>query len=510
MSQSILNSRTPCGEAIAPATLAAALDSGTLLALPGALIDGAYEEGEAEQLLALDPSTGGAIAGFHAASQGQVERAVQAAQQALPGWKAYNRMDRARLLRAIADRVEQAHDTLAALQVHNNGKPAGEAEVDILDVINTFRYYGELCASMKSLEIDELDLGVASYSARMRYEACGAVALIVPWNFPMVTTAWKVAAALAAGCTIVLKPSELTPVAELALAGLMHEAGLPSGVLNLVFGAAETGRALVRHPGIAKVSFTGSTQVGASVMQDCAQRIARVSLELGGKSSLIVCADANLPLAVDLAVGGAFANAGQMCSATSRILVHESVYGEFIERLHAAVTALKVGGRQDPAANMGPLISARQKEKVLSYVSRARQDGLQLVAEGSLPAHADAAGGYFVAPRVYADVPLDHPLWNEEIFGPVACVRRFANNEEVVQIANDCEYGLVATLVTEDSEAADRMSAALQTGLVWINTPQIIFPSTSWGGFKRSGIGRELGVAGVRAYQEMKQVLRTA
>lgn len=506
MAQLKMTSRAQYEYPTAPADLAAALASGAALSLPGALINGACEDGEGAQQIVLDPSTGAAIGEFHAASPAQVERAVKAAQQALPAWKTRNRLERARVLRAIADRIEEAHDTLTALQVANNGKPHGEAEVDVLDVINTFRYYGDLCATMKNLQAEELDIGVPAYGVHMHYEACGVAGLIVPWNFPMVTTAWKVAAALAAGCTIVLKPSELTPVAELALIRLMHDAGLPPGVLNLVFGAAETGRALVQHPGIAKVSFTGSTGTGAAVMRDCAQRIARVSLELGGKSALIVCADANVQLAVDLAIGGAFGNAGQMCSATSRILVHDSLYWDFLDRLQAAVAAIKVGGRQHKDANMGPLVSARQKERVLSFISVARADGIRVAAEGSLP--ADAGKGFFVAPRVYADVPRNHPLWTEEIFGPVACVRRFGSNDEAVQIANDSEYGLVATVVTEDSAAAAAMSDALQTGLVWINTPQIIFPGTSWGGFKRSGIGRELGVAGVRAYQEMKQVLR--
>jgi betaine-aldehyde dehydrogenase len=492
----------------APADLSAALSSGAALALPGALIDGSFEAGKGAQQIVLNPSTGGAICEFNAATTAQVDRAVQAARQALPAWKTRNRLERARVLRAIADRIEEAHDTLAALQVTNNGKPAGEADLDVLDVINTFRYYGDLCATMKNLQTDELDIGVTSYRAQMNYDACGVAGLIVPWNFPMVTTAWKVAAALAAGCTIVLKPSEFTPVAELALASLMHEAGLPPGVLNLVFGAAETGRALVQHPGIAKVSFTGSTETGSAVMRDCAQRIARVSLELGGKSALIVCADANLQLAVDLAIGGAFTNAGQMCSATSRILVHESVYSAFMQKMQEAVAAIKIGGPQHIGANMGPLISARQQDKVQSFIALANKDGLKPAAVGSLP--DDAGHGYFVAPHLYADVPLSHPLWTEEIFGPVACVRRFNTNEQAVQIANESEYGLVATLVTEDSAAAAAMSDALLTGLVWINTPQLIFPGTSWGGYKRSGIGRELGVAGVRAYQEMKQVLKNA
>jgi betaine-aldehyde dehydrogenase len=492
----------------APAELAAALDAGTVLALPGLLADDMCEAGRGEQCRVTDPSTGAAIGAFGAADAVQVARAVAAARGALPAWRARNRLERARLLRAIADRVEQSHDVLARIQMHNNGKPAGEAEVDVLDVINTFRYYGDLGATMKNLQVEDLDVGagVGGFAAQMHYEPCGVVGLVVPWNFPMVTTAWKLAAALAAGCTVVLKPSELTPVAELALATIVHQAGLPAGVLNLVFGGADTGRALVDHPDVAKISFTGSTDVGSAVMQACARRIARVSLELGGKSALIVCADANLALAVDLAIGGAFCNAGQMCSATSRILVHDSVYDEFGARLRAAVAALRVGGRLRPDANMGPVISRRQLERVQRYVAAAEADGIPVVAQGSVPPDAD---GFFVAPRVYADVPATHPLWTEEIFGPVACLRRFGTNEDAVRIANDSDFGLVATIVSEDATAAQALSQGLQAGLVWVNAPQVIFPGTSWGGFKRSSIGRELGVAGLRACQEMKQVLRT-
>jgi len=490
----------------APAELLSALEAGGILVLPSAMIDGNCEIGSGERHVVVDPSTGGAIGEFHAAGAAQVSRAVASAVLASAGWRARGRAERAALLEAIAGHVERHAAVLARLQAFNNGKPAAEARADVADVVATFRYYAGLCASMRNFEREDLDLGTGGYRAAMHYEPCGTAALIVPWNFPMVTTAWKTAAALAAGCTVVLKPSELTPVAELALASLMQDAGLPRGVLNVVFGAADTGRRLVRDPAIAKVSFTGSTEAGSVVMQECARRIARVSLELGGKSALIVCADADVDRAVELAMGGAFYNAGQMCSATSRILVHRSVHERFVAALCAAAASIRVGGRLHAEAGMGPLISARQRDKVQSFIDAASAAGIPLLASAPLP--ESTAGGFYVAPRVYGDVPADHPLWREEIFGPIACVRAFDSNDEAVRIANDSDYGLVATVVTEDEAAARDMASRLVSGLVWINAPQVIFPGASWGGFRRSGIGRELGVAGLRAYQEMKQVLQ--
>jgi betaine-aldehyde dehydrogenase len=338
----------------------------------------------------------------------------------------------------------------------------------------------------------------------IRREPVGVAALIVPWNFPMVTTAWKLAPALAAGCTVVLKPSEVTPLPELALAAIVAEAGVPPGVFNVVNGTgAEVGAPLVAHPLVAKVSFTGSTAIGEQVMKTAAETIKGVSLELGGKSSIIVFGDADLDLAVDLVAGGAFYNAGQMCSATSRVLVEQSMADALIERLAARATQTVVGDPFEPGVQMGPLTNRAQYERVQRFIAQGKAGGARLVIGGEVP----AGPGYFVKPTMFVDVPADSAVWREEIFGPVLCVRSFDTEEEAIDAANDTEFGLVATVVTRDAVRGKRVADALAAGVVWINVPQLIFPQTSWGGYGQSSIGRELGPFGLAAFQEIKQVL---
>jgi betaine-aldehyde dehydrogenase len=338
----------------------------------------------------------------------------------------------------------------------------------------------------------------------IRREPAGVVGLIVPWNFPMVTTAWKLAPALAAGCAVVLKPSEVTPLPELELAAIVAETGLPAGVFNVVTGTgAEVGAPLAAHPLVAKVSFTGSTGVGQTVMKTAADTLKGVSLELGGKSSIIVCADADLDLAVDLVAGGAFFNAGQMCSATSRVLVERPIAAALTARLADRAGRTVVGDPFLPGVQMGPLTSRAQLERVRRYIGEGKEQGARLVTGGESPVGA----GYFITPALFIDVPTDSSIWREEIFGPVLCVRGFDTEEEAIDTANDTDFGLVATVVTRDAARGKRIADALAAGVVWINAPQLIFPQTSWGGYKRSSIGRELGPFGLAAFQEIKQVL---
>jgi betaine-aldehyde dehydrogenase len=323
----------------------------------------------------------------------------------------------------------------------------------------------------------------------------------------MVTTAWKLAPALAAGCCVVLKPSEVTPLPELELASIIAAAGLPAGVFNLVCGTGlAVGAPLSADPRIAKVSFTGSNAVGVQVMQRAAETVKGVSLELGGKSSLLVLADADLDLAVEVACGGGFFNAGQMCSATSRVLVADELADEFLSRVKTRAEAIRVADPFDPEVEMGALVNQAQYQRVLGHIDRGLSSGARLVCGGHRP--ADLPRGYFLQPTVFTEVPLDSALWNEEIFGPVICVRSFASEAEAIALANDSQFGLVASVVTRDAEAADRVANALQAGLVWINAPQVIFPQTAWGGYKQSSIGRELGPWGLQAFQEIKHVIR--
>jgi betaine-aldehyde dehydrogenase len=468
-------------------------------------IDGFWCSGEhSRRLPVVNPSTEETIVEVEAGSAADVDCAVQAAARAFVDWKRTSGAERASYLRAIARGVTARRDHLAALQSMNNGKPLAEAHIDIGDVAATFEYYAAAAEQLDRTGEEAVSIPSADHRAVIRREPAGVVALIVPWNFPMVTTAWKLAPALAAGCTVVLKPSEVTPLPELELAAIVAEAGLPRGVFNVVTGTGlEVGAELAKHPLIAKVSFTGSTAVGKEVMKTAADTIKGVSLELGGKSSIIVFADADLDLAVDLAAGGGFFNAGQMCSATSRVLVERPIAQALIERLAERATQTVVGDPFAPNVQMGPLTNRAQYERVRRYIAMGGEEGARLVAGGD----ERAGAGFFVRPTIFADVSTTSPLWREEIFGPVLCIRSFDTEEEAVHAANDTDYGLVGTIVTRDAPRAKRVADRLQAGVVWINAPQLIFPQTSWGGFKHSSIGRELGPFGLAAFQEIKQVL---
>jgi betaine-aldehyde dehydrogenase len=436
-----------------------------------------------------------------------VDQAVYAATKAFADWSKTTGAERGAILRKIAAGVQAGRDPLMHLQSSNNGKPLFEAAIDVDDVIATFEYYAGLAEGLDAKQDSPIELPTDDFSARLRREPCGVVGLIVPWNFPMVTTAWKLAPALAAGCCVVLKPSEVTPLPELELARIIAQAGLPAGVFNLVCGTGlAVGAPLSADPRIAKVSFTGSNAVGVQVMQRAAETVKGVSLELGGKSSLLVLADADLDLAVEVACGGGFFNAGQMCSATSRVLVADELADEFLGRVKVRAEAIRVADPFDPNVEMGTLVNQAQYQRVLGHIDRGLSAGAKLVCGGNRP--ADLPRGYFLQPTVFTDVPLDSALWCEEIFGPVICVRRFASEAEAIALANDSQFGLVASVVTRNAETADRVANALQAGLVWINAPQVIFPQTAWGGYKQSSIGRELGPWGLQAFQEIKHVIR--
>ncbi|MCD7041665.1 aldehyde dehydrogenase family protein [Pseudomonas sp. MAFF 311095] len=473
----------------------------------GVYINGEWRAGEAV-LEVINPATEAILAQVSVGNAGTVSLAVDAASAALADWSKSTGRDRAALLRKIAQGVGEQREQLMHLQSSNNGKPLFEAAIDVDDVIATFEYYATVADDLDAGQDRPVALPSADFSARLRREPCGVVGLIVPWNFPMVTTAWKLAPALAAGCCVVLKPSEVTPLAELQLARIIAEAGVPAGVFNLVCGTGlDVGAPLAADRRVAKISFTGSNAVGAQVMQRAAETIKGVSLELGGKSSLLVLADADLDLAVELACGGGFFNAGQMCSATSRVLVADSLADELLQRVQARAESIRVAAPFADEVEMGALINRAQYQRVLGHIQRGIEDGARLLCGGERP--ADLPKGFFIRPTVFTDVPLDSALWNEEIFGPVLCVRRFATEDEAIALANNSDFGLVASVVSRDNETAERVANALQAGLVWINAPQVIFAQAAWGGYKQSSIGRELGPWGLAAFQEIKHVIRS-
>ncbi|MFJ3482207.1 aldehyde dehydrogenase family protein [Pseudomonas sp. NPDC090202] len=474
--------------------------------LDGLYINGQWRGGD-EPLTVINPSTEERLAIVSGGDGSAVDEAVLAAQQAFPAWSKTTGAARAMILRKIASGVAARRERLVELQQSNNGKPGFEAAIDVDDVIATFSYYADLAEAGDGQQDRVVDLPSEDFAARLRREPCGVVGLIVPWNFPMVTTAWKLAPALAAGCCVLLKPSEVTPLAELELARIIAASGLPEGVFNVVCGTGlAVGAPLSGHPGIAKVSFTGSNAVGVQVMQRAAETVKGVSLELGGKSSLLVLADADLDLAVELASGGGYFNAGQMCSATSRVLVAQELLEPFLQRIVAKAQSIRVAGPQDEDAEMGPLVNQAQYQRVTAHIEAGKRAGARLLCGGVRP--ADQPRGYFLQPAVFTQVPLNSALWREEIFGPVLCVRGFSSEAEAIALANDSQFGLVASVVGGNVENTERVANALQAGLVWINSPQVIFPQTAWGGYKQSSLGRELGPWGLQAFQEIKHVVR--
>lgn len=438
-----------------------------------------------------------------------VDAAVHAAQQAQPAWQALGGGARAVYLERFADALEARRESLMTLSATNNGKPLAEAGIDLEDAIACYRYYAKQAKALDARQGERVDVEMEGVEARTYHDPMGVVGLITPWNFPLVTSAWKLAPALAAGCTVILKPSEVVPLPEQVLAEIALEIGLPAGVLSLLNGDGEgIGVPLTSHPGVDKISFTGSNRVGEAVMQAASVRTASVSLELGGKSPIIVMEDMDPSQAADWVMAGIYFNAGQICSATSRLLVHESIAEPLYAALAERMDALTLGDPLAEGTDLGPLTSAKQRDVVQRYLDTAANEGLTVVRDGKHRTLPDQ--GYFLAPTLYRDVPVESRLWQEEIFGPVLCARSVASEDEAITLANDSAYGLAATVISGDSERAKRIGQKLKAGSIWYNTEQLVLPETAWGGFKRSGIGRELGPWGLSAYLEVKHVVGPA
>ena len=457
----------------------------------------------AETITVLNPSTGRRLAEIAGASGGEVNEAVTAAEAAFPHWRGISGRERSVWLDGFAKGLSHRLPSLIELQMLNNGKPPGEAETDVRDAIATFEYYADLALRLDKEQNSQVPLPDSGYAGRTRFEPLGPIGMIVPWNFPLVTSAWKVAPALAAGCTVVLKTSEYTPFAELVYADIAAGIGLPPGVLNILTGTGVAGATLAADRRLRKVSFTGSNAVGSKVMTSAAERCMPVSLELGGKSPIVVFADAAVEQAVDCIIGGIFYNCGQMCSATSRLIIEESAATAVLDHLVERCHTLKVGSPVEAGTEMGPLTTEPQYRKVTAVLERARADRLRCITGGKA---LNQGGGFFVSPTVYDDVPTENPVWTEEIFGPVLATRRFRSEKEAVALANHSAFGLVATVVTADIQRAERVAAAIDAGHVWVNSAQVIFPQTAWGGFKASGIGRELGPWGLHSFTGVKHI----
>ena len=457
----------------------------------------------------VDPSTETVIAQVAAATAQDIDRAVKAARKAFDEgpWPQMAGAERAAVLRRIAEGIRTRQQQLAELEVRDNGKPLPEALWDIGDTAGCFDFYADLAEELDEQREKPVALADDRFSSVARKEPIGVAGAIIPWNFPMLMASWKVAPALAAGCTMVLKPSELTPLTALELARIADEAGLPAGVLNVVPGLGpDAGAPLSEHPGIDKLAFTGSVPTGSRIMQAAARDIKNISLELGGKSPFIVFDDSDIEAAVEWIMFGIFWNQGEVCSATSRVLVQRDLYEPLLKRLADETAKVKIGNGMEDGVLLGPIVNRAQYDKILDAIARGREEGAKLLAGGGRPAGMDK--GFYLQPSIFADVPEDSWIWNEEIFGPVVCVRPFDDEAEALRSANDSRFGLAAAVMSRDLARCERVARKLRAGIVWINCSQPTFTEAPWGGYKQSGIGRELGEWGLNNYLETKQITR--
>ena len=464
-------------------------------------IDGKFiaaESGKTRDI--LNPATGEVIAVVSEAQPEDVSKAVNAARNAFDSgpWKDMTAQDRQKLLLKLAQAMRDQFDFLVELEVKNNGKPKREAEFDVDDAANCFEFYAGLATKIHG-ETMTVPANSMSYVVR---EPIGVCAQIVPWNYPLLMSVWKLAPALAAGNTIVLKPSEITPLTALEIAKLAKTVGFPDGVLNVVTGDGPTaGMSLISNPLIDKIAFTGGTETGKKIGEVAARNLKKVTLELGGKNPVIIFDDANLDLAVDWGVFAAFANSGQVCTAGSRFLIQENIYDEFVKRFVETTQKIVVGNGLDAGVTMGPIVSEQHKTKILKYIEIGKNEG-QLLCGGDCP---DSAG-FFINPTVFGDVPESARIAREEIFGPVVALLKFKTEVDAIRIANDTVYGLGYGVFSQDITRVHRVMPKIKAGIGWVNFYHPTFNEMPWGGYKQSGTGRELGLYGIEAYLEVKQI----
>ncbi|MDV6013375.1 aldehyde dehydrogenase family protein [Haloechinothrix sp. LS1_15] len=475
------------------------------LYIDGDWVASSSEPGEDTRTV-LNPYDSSVLATVAEAASADVGRAAHAARLAFHRgpWPATVAGERGELLRRIADLLVRDREELARIESLDTGKTLAEGRIDVDDITAVFRYYAGLADKDAGRLVDAGNPDVVS---RVTYEPVGVCALIAPWNYPLLQMSWKLAPALAAGNTMIIKPSELTPLSTIRLVALIAEAGAPPGVVNLLLGSgAEVGSAMVTHPEVDLVSFTGGIATGRKVMAAAADGIKRVALELGGKNPNVVFADADFDTAVDYALAAAFFHSGQVCSAGSRLIVEESLHDDFVAELAHRAEAIRLGNGLDPATECGPLISAEHRDKVERYIAQAIEDGAKLVTGGHRPEDPELADGFFLRPTIFTGCTSDMPVVADEVFGPVVTVERFRDEDEAVTLANDTDYGLAGAVWTSDASVAQRVAGRMRHGTVWINDYHPYLPQAEWGGFGRSGIGRELGAAGLDEYREAKHI----
>jgi aldehyde dehydrogenase (NAD+) len=458
---------------------------------------------EGATLEVRNPHDGALLTEIAEGRAADIDRAVDAAAAAQPAWARLQASERGRLLLKLADAIEAQGEQLAVLEAQDTGHPINDArKLDVPRTAACFRYFGGMADKLQG-DVIPVEPGFLNYVQR---EPLGVVGQIVPWNFPLMFCSWKMGPALAAGNTVVLKPSELTPLSSLRVAELMAEVGFPAGVVNIVPGYGHTaGERLASHPGVAKIAFTGSTATGRRIVEYSASNLKRVQLELGGKGANIVFDDAVLPAAVNGSAFAIFHNQGQACIAGSRLLLHERIADEFCERFLALARSIRLGNPLDPATEMGPLTSPTHRDRVLSYVKVAVDEGGEILCGGKAPDREDLANGCYVEPTVVRARPGDR-VCQEEVFGPFVTITTFADDDEALAIANGTDYGLGGGLWTQNLSRAHRVAAAMRSGMVWVNSYKRANPGSPFGGTGLSGYGREMGFEAMREYTEAKSV----
>jgi acyl-CoA reductase-like NAD-dependent aldehyde dehydrogenase len=468
-------------------------------------IDGRFVDAESGETLAtLNPHDNSTIAEVAMAGRGDVDKAVAAAARAFPAWARMAAADRGRILLRLADLIEAHTEELARLESLDTGHPLRDSRsLDVPRTAACFRYFAGMADKLQG-DVVPVEAGFLNYLLR---EPLGVVGQVVPWNFPLMFTSWKMAPALAAGNTIVMKPAEITPLTSLKIAELMSEAGMPDGVVNVIPGrGAVAGQYIAEHPGIAKIAFTGSTATGRRIVQASAGNLKKVQLELGGKGANIVFDDANLVAAVNGSAWAIFHNQGQACIAGSRLVLQERIADEFLDKFTSLAKSIRLGNPLDAATEMGPLTSAQHRDRVLGYVDVAREQGGEVIAGGKAPPDAELARGCYVEPTIVRARSFKDRIAQEEVFGPFVTVLTFKDDDEALAIANGTEYGLGSGLWTNNLQRAHRVARDLHAGMVWINSYKRVNPGSPFGGVGQSGYGREMGFEAMREYTQVKSV----
>ena len=468
-------------------------------------IDGRFVDAESGETQAtLNPHDNSVIAEVAMAGHADVDKAVAAATKAFPAWSRMAAADRGRILLKLADLIEANAEELARLESLDTGHPLRDSRnLDVPRTAACFRYFGGMADKLQG-DVVPVEVGFLNYLLR---EPLGVVGQVVPWNFPLMFTSWKMGPALAAGNTIVLKPAEITPLSSLKIAELMSEAGRPDGVVNIVPGLGSVaGQYIAEHPGIAKIAFTGSTATGRRIVQASAGNLKKVQLELGGKGANIVFDDANLLAAVNGSAWAIFHNQGQACIAGSRLVLHERIADEFLDRFITLAKSIKLGNPLDASTEMGPLTSRQHRDRVLAYVDVAREQGGEVLAGGKGPSGSDLANGCYVEPTIVKARSFKDRVAQEEVFGPFVTVLTFKDDAEAMQIANSTDYGLGSGLWTRDLQRAHKMARDMHAGMVWINSYKRVNPGSPFGGVGQSGYGREMGFEAMREYTQVKSV----